>query len=150
MPRRPTITRRPLASLASLGLALAALSPAAASAGTLKLPAARTSSTGNYFTLEAYDAPSASKPDAEFEMKVCTSSHTPPDTALDAALFTLDVSGGSSLTESPGAAKSPAIVVTPLRPKQCTEGWLGFAVPKGKTVETLVYDHNGTISWKVG
>jgi hypothetical protein len=133
----------------SAALALALALPATAAA-KLKLPSKRTSATGNYFTLEAYVAPTSSKRVANFEMKVCTSKHTPADTAIDPALFTLRLGHGGSVAESVAAAKSPAMMLKPLKPLQCTEGWLGFKVPKGKTVSTLEYDYNGRISWAVG
>jgi hypothetical protein len=136
-----------LAAGAALALALAL--PTAATA-KLKLPSKRTSPTGNYFTLEAYVAPTSSKRVADFEMKVCTSEHTPADTAIDPALFTLRLGHGGSAAESVAAAKSPAMVLKSLKPLQCTEGWLGFKVPKGKAVSTLEYDYNGRISWAVG
>jgi hypothetical protein len=116
----------------------------------LKLPAERTSGTGNFFYLEAYVAPSASKPVANFEVKVCTSAHTPADTAIEPAFFTLSLSPGGSVTESIAIAKRPALVPKPLKPLVCDEGWLGFAVPKGKTVSKLEYEYSGTISWAVG
>jgi hypothetical protein len=130
-------------------LAVAGALPAFA-AGALKLPTERTSPTGNYFTLEAYVAPTSSKRVADFEMKVCTSKHTPADTAIDPALFTLSLAHGGSVAESPAVAKAPAMVLKPLKPLECTEGWLGFSVPKGKSVSTLEYDYNGKISWAVG
>ena len=136
-----------LAGSAALALALA-LPPTAAA--KLKLPSKRTSPTGNYFTLEAYAAPTSSKRVASFEMKVCTSKHTPADTAIDPALFTLRLGHGGSVAESVGVAKAPAMVLKPLKPLQCTEGWLGFKVPKGKSVSTLEYDYNGRISWAIG
>lgn len=132
---------------AAVVLALAL--PTSASA-KLKLPSERTSATGNYFTLEVYAAPTASKRVANFEMKVCTSKHTPADTAIDPALFTLRLAHGGSVAESVAVAKPPAMVLKPLKPLQCTEGWLGFRVPKGKAVSTLEYDYNGRISWAVG
>lgn len=130
-------------------LALAGALPMIAAAA-LKLPTERTSPTGNYFTLEAYVAPTSSKRVANFEMKVCTSKHTPADTAIDPALFTLSLAHGGTVRESIALARSPAIVLKPLKPLQCTEGWLGFSVPKGKGVSTLEYDYNGKISWTVG
>jgi len=123
---------------------------AASRAAVLKLPAERTSPTGNFFTLEAYQAPSSSRREAEFDVKVCTSAHTPPDTAIDPALFTLSLAGGGAVAESTTTAKTPALVLKPLKPLQCAEGWLGFAVPKGKTVSRLEYDYDGTISWAAG
>ena len=139
------------------GLCVAASSAAAiehpwksSSPSKLKLPAERTSPSGNFFTLEAYDAPTSHTRVANFEMKVCTSKHTPADTAIDPALFTLSLAKGGTVAESPAVARSPAMVFKPLKPPQCTEGWLGFKVPKGKAVSTLVYDYKGAISWDVG
>lgn len=137
---------RLLAGAVALALALALPTTAAAK---LKLPSKRTSPTGNFFTLEAYVAPTASKRVANFEMKVCTSKHTPADTEIDPALFTLRL-GHGSVAESIAVAKAPAMVLKPLKPLQCTEGWLGFRVPKGKAVSTLEYDYNGRISWATG
>lgn len=135
------------------GAAIVAPSVASASAARavkLKLPSERTSPTGNYFTLEAYVAPTPSKPAANFQMKVCTSAHTPADTAIEPSFFTLSVAGGGIVHESIAMARSPAIVLKPLPPLHCTEGWLGFSVPRGKTISTLEYAYNGKISWKVG
>jgi hypothetical protein len=130
-------------------LAIAGALPTIAS-GALKLPAERTSPTGNYFTLEAYVAPTSSKRVANFEVKVCTSKHTPADTAIDPPLFTLSLAHGGTVAESVAIAKAPAMVLKPLKPLECTEGWLGFSVPSGKSVSTLEYDYNGKISWAVG
>ena len=166
MQPRPTtpsalLTRRRIAAglcaAAALALTLALLSAAAPAAAAnrqattkLKLPAERTSPTGNFFTLEAYVAASASKPVANFDVKVCTSAHTPAGTAIEPSFFTLGLTQGGSVAESVRAAKSPALVPTPLRPKQCAQGWLGFSVPKGKTASKLEYEYNGLISWTVG
>ena len=162
MQRRPIpVTRlrrgRPIRLLVAMStaLALVALTSAAADANRtaplkLKLPAERTSPTGNFFTLKAYIAPTASKHVAEFDMKVCTSAHTPSYTAIEPSFFTLSLAQGGIVMESVSAAKQPAMVMKPLKPLQCTEGWLGFNVPKGKTVSALVYEYNGKISWKVG
>ena len=142
-----------LVGLAAAALALAPLTTAAVhehALANLKLPAERTSPTGNFFTLEAYAAPTSSHAVANFEMKVCTSAHTPAGTAIVPALFTLSLTRGGSVAESTTAAKKPALVLKPLKPLQCVEGWLGFNVPKGKTVSKLEYDYNGTISWNVG
>jgi len=113
----------------------------------LKLPAERTSPSGNFFYLEGC---SVSKTVANFEMKVCTSAHTPADTAIDPALFTVSLSGGGVVSESVAAAKSPAIVLKPMKPLECVEGWLGFDLPSGKVAAVLEYDYKGVISWKVG
>jgi len=166
MQPRPTtpsalLTRRRIAAglcaAAALALTLALLSAAAPAAAAnrqattkLKLPAERTSPTGNFFTLEAYIAPSASKPVANFEVKVCTSAHTPAGTRDRAVVLHARLTQGGSVAESVRAAKSPALVPTPLRPKQCAQGWLGFSVPKGKTASKLEYEYNGLISWTVG
>jgi hypothetical protein len=47
-------------------------------------------------------------------------------------------------------ATKPALTLTPFKPQQCAEGWLGFTVASTKRVSKLEYDFNGTISWKVG
>ena len=83
-------------------------------------------------------------------MKVCTSAHTPAGTAIAPSLFTVSLTPSATASESTTASKAPALVPKPLKPLQCAEGWLGFAVPKGKTVSKLEYDYNGTISWAVG
>jgi hypothetical protein len=151
---RSKLKRRRIGFLAAaLALSLAPLTTAAAvgrAPAKLKLPAERTSPTGNYFTLEAYVAPSSSKPVANFEMKVCTSAHTPSYTEIAPSFFTLSLAHGGVVAESIVVAKHPAIVLKPLKPLQCTEGWLGFSVPKGKTVSTLQYEYNGKIAWNVG
>jgi hypothetical protein len=126
-------------------LVLAAAAGAAGlSAPKLKLPAERTSPTGNFFTLEAYAAPAA------FEVKVCTSSHTPAGTAIDPALFTVSLAGGGVVSESSASARSPALPFKGLKPLECAAGWLGFPVPKGRTVRSLNYSYGGTIVWDVG
>lgn len=130
-------------------LTLGILLPPSASA-KLKLPVERTSPTGNFFTLEAYVAPTASKRVANFKMKVCTSAHTPANTAIDPALFTLSLAHGGAVAESIAVANSPAMVLKPLKRSQCTEGWLAFKVRKGKAVSTLEYDYSGKISWAIG
>jgi hypothetical protein len=147
------LTRTGIVFLAGAAVMALSLAPSSASVGRaakLKLPAERTSPTGNYFTLEAYVAPTSSKRVANFQMKVCTSAHTPSYTAIEPAFFTLSLVQGGTVHESSAVAKSPAIVAKPLPPLHCTEGWLGFSVPKGKTASTLEYQYNGKISWKVG
>ena len=140
-----------LAGATALAMSLAQTTSAFVGRATkLKLPAERTSPTGNFFTLEAYVAPTSSKPVANFQMKVCTSAHTPAYTAIEPSFFTLSLTQGGTVRESIAVAKSPAIVPKPLPPLHCTEGWLGFSVPKGKTASTLEYEYNGKISWKVG
>jgi hypothetical protein len=115
--------------------------------GGLGLPAERTSSSGNFFTLDAYDAPTPSDPVANFYVQVCTSASTPADTAIDPALFTVTLASGGSVAETPLGANAPALTFMPLKPLQCVEGWLAFPVPAGATVSSLRYTFNGTISW---
>jgi hypothetical protein len=139
--------------VAALTALLIAIVPAAALAKTsskLKLPSEQTSTTGNFFTLEAYDPPAKSSSTANFEMKVCTSDHTPTDTTLVPQFFQATLSGGGTLAESPAIAKSPALEVKPLGKLQCVEGWLGFTVPHGKSVLALIYIHQKHLTWTVG
>jgi hypothetical protein len=156
LPRRKSTPRRIgllAAGAAALVLTIAPPTPAgarASAAAKLKLPAERTSATGNYFTLEAYAPPTSSRRVANFDVKVCTSAHTPAHTAIEPALFTLALAHGGSSAESTTAARKPALAAQPLKPLQCVAGWLGFRVPAGKTVSKLEYDYNGTISWAVG
>jgi hypothetical protein len=130
-----------------------ALSPIGVASATvvrgLKLPAEHTSSTGNFFTLEKYAPPSASKPVAGFEVKVCTSAHTPAGTIIEPALFTVRLSSGVA-NESEVLAAKPTLLAKPLKPLQCVEGWLAFSVPKGKAVVALTYEYNGKLTWTVG
>ena len=144
--------RRSSILVAALATLLAASAPVLASSRSKKLalPAERTSPTGNFFTLEAYVAPTSHNRVANFEMKVCTSKHTPSYTEIVPSFFTLILAGGARLPETVAVAKSPAIVIRPLKPLQCTQGWLGFVVPSGKSVSTLEYQYNGKIAWKVG
>jgi len=147
----PTMTLRPAALLALAFALLVGAAPGQAATTTkLKLPAERTSSTGNFFTLEAYDPPTSSHPVANFDMKVCTSAHTPKDTAIDPAFFTLRLSQGAVESESVSSAKSPPLTFQPLAAQHCAQGWLGFHVPKGDSVAELVYTYKGSITWAVG
>jgi hypothetical protein len=155
MRSRSAPRRRGLLGLAAATLAvtIVAIVPVAAPAKTsltLKLPSEQTSTTGNFFTLEAYDPPTKSSSTANFEMKVCTSDHTPTDTTLVPEFFQATLSGGGSLVESPAIAKSPALEVKPLGKLQCVQGWLGFAVPHGKSVSALIYIHQKHLTWSVG
>lgn len=131
-------------------LALTAVASDARQAPKLKLPAERTSPTGNFFTLEADQLPTSSNPVANFEVKVCTSAHTPKITAIEPAFFTVTLVQGGRVAESISAAKSPALTPKPLKALQCVQGWLGFKVPKSKTVLALEYYYSGQISWTVG
>jgi hypothetical protein len=137
-----------VATTATLAMAPIGIASATTKAG-LKLPAEHTSSTGNLFTLEKYAPPTASKAVAGFEMKACTSAHTPPGTVIEPSLFTLRLSSGVA-TESASLAQKPALLVKPLKPVQCVEGWLAFSVPKNKTVVALTYEYNGKLIWTVG
>src|ERR1700690_3866650 len=123
-PAHSTLTSRRIAmaacAAAVLTLGIVPLSAMASERATtkLKLPAERTSPTGNFFYLEAYVAPTSSKRVANFEVKVCTSAHTPADTAIEPSFFPLSLAQGGSLTESVVVAKSPALVLKPLKPLQ--------------------------------
>jgi hypothetical protein len=131
------------------------LAPAATSAAgkkpppKLTLPAERTSPTGKFFTLEAYVAPTSSKPVANFEMKVCTSAHTPSFTAIEPSFFSLSLAQGGHVAESIAVAKSPAIVLKPLKPLQCTEGWRLLRSQRQDRFDPR-YEYSGKISWNVG
>jgi hypothetical protein len=125
---RSSLTRKRIGFLAGVAAVAPSLTSLVATAcggqalAKLKLPAERTSPTGNYFTLEAYDAPTSSKAVVESEVEACTSAHTRADAAIVPTLFTLSTTGGGSVAESTIAAKKPS----------------------------LEYDYNGTISWAVG
>jgi hypothetical protein len=123
-----------------------------AGGAAVKLPHKLTSPTGNFFTLYAFDQPTASQPVASALMQVCASSHTPePNTYIDPELFTLKLSNGKTVKLAKGAAHSPPLQLQHLNRLQCsTKGWISFDVPKGATAATLEYDFNGTISWAVG
>lgn len=150
----PAIRRRLTGVLAAaLAVSVVAVAPAAAkkpAPSKPKYPWEQTSSTGNFFTLEAYDPPGKGSTTANFEMKVCTSDHTPAGTALEPLFFQVALSGGGGMViESPTIAKSPALKPTPLGKKQCVEGWLGFAVPSGKSVASLVYIYGKRLTWTI-
>ena len=150
LPGRRGPATRSVALLAGGVLALLAGAVPGMAATRLKLPAERTSSTGNFFTLQAYDPATTAHPVANFDMKVCTSAHTPRDTAIDPAFFTVRLTHGTAVTESITSAKSPALTFQPLAADHCAQGWLGFRVPKGDSVASLVYTYKGSISWEVG
>lgn len=118
----------------------------------VKLPHKLTSPSGNFFTLYAFDQPTASQPVASALMQVCASSHTPePNTYVDPALFTLKLSNGKTVKLAKGAAHSPPLLLEHLNRLQCsTKGWISFDVPKGVKASVLEYDFSGTISWAVG
>lgn len=64
--------------------------------------------------------------------------------------FTLSLTNGSSMHISATAARSPALHVTPLGPKQCVRGWISFPVHAGAHVSALVYTYGKPIRWKLG
>lgn len=132
-----------LGVLAGVGL----LAASAASAG---LPKRLTTPTGNFITLYAFDAPSATHHVASADVQVCTSAHTPKGTEVYPPFFTLSLAGGVSVRISSSTAKSPALRVTPLGPGKCVRGWVSFAVPAGAHVSALVYTYGKPIRWKLG
>ncbi|HEY4349258.1 MAG TPA: hypothetical protein VGM80_16905 [Gaiellaceae bacterium] len=119
-----------------------------ASAG--KLPEPIKTPTGNFITLYAYVAPTANHRVASVDVSICTSSHTPKITEAYPPFFTLALSSGVSVHISASAAKSPALRITPLGPKQCVRGWVSFAVPSGAHVASLVYTFGKPIRWRLG
>jgi hypothetical protein len=147
--------RARLACIATLGAAiLVAAGLLASTAGAhvdakVKLPARRTTSTQNYITLQAYDGPTAHSATASAEVQICTSAHTPKNTAAVPSFFVLKLKSGTILPILAKAAKTPALKLTPLGPKQCVTGWISFYVPKGATVSALVYTYGKAISWSL-
>jgi hypothetical protein len=144
-----------LASIATLAAAVLVASGLLASAAgayvdaKVKLPARHTTSTGNYVTFQAYDGPTAHDDTASAEVEICTSAHTPKDTAAVPSFFVLKLTSGIVLPILGKAAKTPALKLTPLGPKQCVSGWISFYVPKGTTVSALVYTYGKAISWSL-
>jgi hypothetical protein len=140
------------AATAVIGLLATLASPALAGshpAAAVKLPDRLKTPTGNYITLEAFDGPSGSSRTASARVEVCTSAHTPKDSGADPYFFTLRLTDGKTLAISPRAAKSPALVLTPLAPDQCVTGWISFALPGGATASQLVYTYVKPISWSL-
>jgi hypothetical protein len=119
---------------------------ATAEAKTTKLPAVRTTPTGNFITLESF---TTSGKTADAEVKVCTSAHTPKDTAVDPYFFTLRLNNKATVAIMPVAAKSPSLRLTPLGADKCLEGWISFAVPATAKPAQLVYTYGAPISWNV-
>jgi hypothetical protein len=147
--------RARLASIATLVAAILVASGLLASAAgahvdaKVKLPARRVTSTGNYVTLQAYSGPTARSATASAEVEVCTSAHTPRDTAAVPSFFVLKLTSHTVLPILAKAARTPALKLTPLGPKQCVSGWISFYVPKGATVSALVYSYGKPISWSL-
>jgi hypothetical protein len=147
--------RARLASIATLAAAILVASGLLASAAAahvdtkVKLPARRITSTGNYITLQAYDGPTARNATASADVEVCTSAHTPKDTAAVPSFFVLKLTSRTVLPILGKAARTPALKLTPLGPKQCVSGWISFYVPKGATVSALVYSYGRPISWSL-
>jgi hypothetical protein len=109
-------------------------------------PVTHTTPTGNFITLYAF---SVSNGVASADVKICTSSHTPAGTEAIPEFFTLALTGGSSVRINLTAAKSPALKVTPLGPKQCVRGWVSFTVPAKAKPKALVYTYGKPITWPV-
>jgi Flp pilus assembly protein TadG len=147
-----TARRASIATLVAAILVASALLVATAGAHVdtkVKLPASRTTSTGNSITLQAYNGPTARNATASAEVRVCTSAHTPKDTAAVPSFFVLKLTSGTVLPILGKAAKTPALKLTPLGPKQCVSGWISYYVPKGTTVSALVYTYGKPISWSL-
>ena len=139
-----------VALLAGASLIGAASAAFAAPAKPVKLPKTLATAIGNTVTLYAYDAPSSKHTVASVQVEVCASSHTPKDTAVDPAFFTLKLTNGSALSMASTAAHAPPLAYQPLRPNQCsTKGWLSFDVPSGKSVAALDYTYKTTLSWSL-
>jgi hypothetical protein len=144
--------RASIATLAAAALVASAFfaSPAGAHVDAkVKLPARRMSSTGNYITLQAYNAPAGRNATASAQVQVCTSAHTPKGSAAVPSFFVLKLTSGTVLPILGKAAKTPALKLTPLGPKQCVSGWISYYVPKGTTVSALVYTYGKKISWSL-
>jgi hypothetical protein len=126
-------------------LVLAAVTAGPVLGAPVKLPKTLKTPTGNFITLYAVKT---SGGHASADIKVCTSASTPAGTAVVPSFYSLRLSNGSSVP--PGAAvKSPALVLTPLKPLKCVRGWLSFAVPKGATPAALVYTYGAPIVWQL-
>lgn len=126
-------------------LCLAARASASALGSGVKLPKTLTTPTGNFITLYSVSTGSGH---VSVDVKVCTSTHTPPGTMVIPSFYSLRLSTGSYL--HPGASvKSPPLGMVPLGPKQCARGWLSFALPKGAKAAALVYTYGTPIVWKL-
>jgi hypothetical protein len=126
-------------------LVLAAVAAASALGAPVKLPRTLKTPTGNFITLYAVKT---SGGHTMADVKVCTSASTPAGTAVIPSFYSLRLSNGSSVR--PGAAvKSPALVMTLLKPLQCVRGWLSFAVPKGASATALVYTYGAPVVWQL-
>ena len=110
------------------------------------LPKTLTTPTGNFITLYSVSSGAGV---TNADVKICTSAHTPPGTEAIPEFFSMRLSDGSSVRIELTGAKSPALVVTPLGPKQCVRGWLAFATPKGAHATELVYTYGKPIVWKL-
>jgi hypothetical protein len=102
--------------------------------------------TGNFITLYSVSArPGVTNAD----VKICTSPHTPAGTEAIPEFFSMKLSTGSAVHIALTGAKSPALAVTPLGPKQCVRGWLAFATPKRAHATELAYTYDKPIVWKL-
>jgi hypothetical protein len=120
-------------------------SVAAVQSNATPLPKRLTTPTGNFITLYSVDSKGGGE---DADVSICTSAHTPAGTEAIPLFFTLQLSNGALVHVTTGA-KSPALQVTPLGPKQCVRGWIRFAVPHGKHAVLLVYQYGSPIKWKL-
>jgi hypothetical protein len=131
-----------------VGVGLLAAAPPG-SAAPVKLPEKLETSTGNFITLYRYVGPTSKSRVASADVEICTSAHTPAGTEAYPPFFQLALRGGTTVHVSPTAARSPALKITPLGPKQCVRGWISFAVPPGAKVSALAYVYATPIRWKL-
>ena len=135
-------------------VALVVLGAFAGSAGATKtkpkLPKTLKTPTGNFVTLYHASLPSGRSTVASFDVGICTSAHTPKGTFAYPPFFTVAVSKGPQVRISLAAAKSPALKMQPMGPKQCVRGWISFDLPKGVHAIALDYTALGPpIVWKL-
>jgi hypothetical protein len=119
---------------------------AAGGAAGAKLPKTLTTPTGNFITLYSVSAGSGV---TNADVKICASAHTPKGTEAIPEFFTMRLSNRTTARVALTGAKSPALAVTPLDPKQCVRGWLAFATPKGAHATELLYTYGKPIVWKL-
>lgn len=144
--------KRTIATIALILLgALAGTGSAATKPKKPALPRTLKTPTGNFVTLYSFSLPSGKTTVANFDVGICTSAHTPKGTFAYPEFFTLSVSAGSPVHLAPTAARSPALKIQPMGPKQCVRGWISFDVPKGVHATALDYTALGpAIVWKLG
>ena len=114
------------------------------------LPKTLTTPTGNFVTLYGFSLPAGKSTIANFDVGICTSAHTPKGTYAYPEFFTLSVSSGAQVHLAPTAAKSPALTIQAMGPKQCVRGWITFDVPRFTHATALDYTALGApIVWKL-